>query len=132
MTTRRIERVNELIRREVSEIIQREIKDPNIGFVTVMRVETTSDLYYTTVYASVMGDDRVREKTIEHLNRAAGYIRHLLCASITLRSMPRITFKLDKSIDYTMQINEVLDRIAGEKPQNEPGNTEEKQDEETE
>jgi ribosome-binding factor A len=130
MTARRIERINELIRREVSEIIQREMKDPGIGFVTVIRVTTTNDLYYSTIYASVMGDERARETTIEQLNKAAGYIQHLLSGRITLRNMPRISFKLDTSIDYSLRINEVLDKIAKEKSQENPEDAKEEQDNE--
>lgn len=115
MTTRRIERINELLRREISGIIQREIKDPGIGFTTIMRVETTNDLYYSTVFASVMGEESVRIRTIEHLNKAAGYIKHLLMDRLTMRNIPKISFKLDNSIDYTLRINEVLDKLSREK-----------------
>lgn len=122
MTTRRIERINELLRREISEIIQHEIKDPGVGFTTIMRVETTNDLYYSTVFASVMGEEAVRIRTIEHLNKAAGFIQHLLSGRLTMRNLPRISFKLDNSIDYTLRINEVLDKISREK-ESETGET---------
>ena len=129
MTTRRIERINELLRREISEIIQRELKDPGIGFTTIIRVETTNDLYYSTVYASVMGEEESRKRTIEHLNKAAGYIQRLLSSRLTMRNMPRISFKLDSSVDYSIRIDEILEKISKEKPQEDAEPVEEEQEE---
>ena len=101
-----------MLKRAVSEIVQREMKDPNLGFTTVSRVETSQDLYYATVFTSVMGDERDRKRTIEHLNNAAGYIQHQLSGRIRLRTMPRITFRLDTSIDHSMRIDEILKKIS--------------------
>jgi ribosome-binding factor A len=130
MTTRRIERINELLRHEISEIIHREIKDPGIGFVTIIRVETTSDLYYSTIHTGVMGDERVRARTIERLNKAAGFIQHELSGRLTFRNMPRISFKLDSSVDDSIKIDEILQKIAKKKAEGkDSAKEEEKQDE---
>jgi len=115
MSTRRIEKINELLRREVSEIIQHEMKDPSIGFTTITRVETSKDINYATVFAGVMAKDNTRKKTIEHLNNAAGYIQHKLSGRIRLRTMPKITFKLDTSVDHSLLVNDILKKIAREK-----------------
>jgi len=125
--TRRLEKVNELIRREVSEIVQRDLKDPNLGFTTISRVETTRDLSYAMIYVSVMGDESAKKRTIKHLNKAAGYIQHQLSASIRIRTMPRITFKLDSSVDYSMRINDLLKRIAEDDSNREQNSEEEHQ-----
>ncbi len=126
MSTRRIEKINEMLKRAVSEIIQREMKDPNLGFTTVSRVETSQDLYHATVFASVMGEESARKRTIEHLNHAAGYIQHQLSGRIRLKTMPRITFKLDTSVDYSMRIDEILKKITEENTA-EQGKSEEEQ-----
>ena len=115
MSTRRIEKINELLRREVSEIIQMRVRDPSLGFTTVTRVDTTRDLYYSTIYVSVMGSDDAKERTIEHLNNAAGFIQRELSGSIRLRTMPRLIFKLDASIDHSLRINEVLEQLSKER-----------------
>ena len=103
-----------MLRREISEIIQHEMKDPGIGFTTITRVETSKDINYATVFAGVMGQDNAREKTIQHLNNAAGYIQHKLSERIRLRTMPKITFKLDTSVDHSLRINDILEKIARE------------------
>jgi ribosome-binding factor A len=112
MPTRRIEKINEMLKRAVSEIVQREMKDPRLGFTTVSRVETSQDLCYATVFASVMGNETDRRRTIERLNKAAGYIQHQLSGRIRLKTMPRITFRLDTSIDHSMRIDEILRKIS--------------------
>ena len=116
MAKRRIERINELIKREISGIIEREIRDPGVGFVTVSRVETSGDLSYSTIHTSVLGDERKRDRAIECLNKAAGYIQHQLSGRITLRTMPKIIFKLDTSLDASFRIDAILRKISEENP----------------
>ena len=115
MATRRIEKIKEMLRREVSEIIQRDMKDPAIGFTTVSRAEVSKDLTYASIFVSVMGEEKIRKTTIKRLNKAVGYIQHQLSEKTRLRTMPKITFKLDESIDYSMKIEGILKKIAEEK-----------------
>ena len=124
MSTRRIEKINELLRREISEVIQKEMKDPNLGFTTITRVETSKDIQYATVFTSVMAEDNARKKTIEHLNNATGFIQHQLSARIRLRNMPKLVFKLDTSIDHSMRISNILKKINEEQPPNKDDNGE--------
>jgi len=115
MTARRIQKINEMLRREISEIIQRDMKDPAVGFTTVSRAEISKDLSYASVFVSVMGEEKIRKTTIERLNKAVGYIQHQLSEKTRLRTMPRITFKLDESVDHSLRIDEILKKIAEEK-----------------
>lgn len=119
--TRRIEKINELLRREVSEVLQREMKDPKIGFVTVTRVETSKDLQYSTIFTSIMGDEKERLTAMEHLNHAAGYVQRQLSGKVRLKNMPKIKFKLDTSIDHSIRIDEILRKIADEGHSNDEG-----------
>jgi len=105
-------------RKEISVIIQQEIKDPGIGFITVLDVEMTEDLRYAKVLYSVYGKEEERTKTIQALARAKGYIKHLLGPRIKLRFMPEITFVLDKGQDDLERIDEILKKVEAESAEN--------------
>jgi len=88
--TQRQERVEELLKVEISEILQREIQDPRIGFVTVTDVEITPDLRYARVFISIMGDKTKRDESMKALKHAAGFIRSELGKRIRMRVTPEI------------------------------------------
>jgi len=111
MTSPRLQKINELFKREIGQIIQRDLGNPNIGFTTVSHVEVSADLKYATVRVSVLGDDARRTATVDELNRAAGFIQHLLSQRVTIRTMPRVQFKLDRSLDAVYRVEELLDEI---------------------
>ena len=91
----RITRINDEILKEVSNIIRSELKDPRIGVMTsVIRVDTTQDLKYCKIYISVLGNDEEKEKVMQGIKNASGFIRHLLAERINLRYTP-----LSKLID---------------------------------
>lgn len=115
MATQRPGRVQEALRQEISRIIQSEIKDPRIGFLTVTQVELTPDLRYAKIYFSVLGDDKDRELALKGLNSAKGYIKGLISDRIKLRFMPEISFRIDKSWEHTRNIDDVLKKIKKEK-----------------
>jgi len=115
MSSRRIARVEQLLKQELSMILQQELKDPRIGFITVTRVKVSADLGYAKVYVSVMGDAEAKEKTMSGLGSAAGFIQRLLGPRLKLRTIPRVEFYLDDSVDYGFRINEILDKIEAEK-----------------
>jgi ribosome-binding factor A len=108
-------KMQDLFHKEISLIIQQEIKDPGIGFITVLDVRMTEDLKYAKVLYSVYGSDEERDKTVEALRRAKGYIKHLLGTRIKLRFMPEITFVLDKGQDNLERIDEILKKVEAEK-----------------
>ncbi|HLD82389.1 MAG TPA: 30S ribosome-binding factor RbfA [Candidatus Omnitrophota bacterium] len=117
----RYEKVQEAIRQEASLILQDELKDPRLGFVTITRVEMTPDLRYAKIFFSVLGKDEDYQKTKDALNSAVGFIRKLISERINLKFAPEISFKEDRSGEYSVRIQEVLDEIKElEKPKNEP------------
>ncbi len=98
----RIEKLNQQFRREISSIIQNELNDPRLGFITINRVEITRDLSYAKVYFGVLADGKKTEKVEKGLLSAAGYIRKLLSKRIKIRLSPQLVFKLDKSTEYSI------------------------------
>jgi ribosome-binding factor A len=113
----RFERVQSMLKREVSSIIHDELNDPRLGFITVTKVEMTPDLRYAKIFYSVFGQDEAYKKTKEALDSASGFIRKLVGERMDLRFVPEIAFKEDKSAQYSVRIQEVLDQI---KELNEP------------
>ena len=104
----RIDKINEEVRREVANII-RELKDSRIPIMTsVVAVNVTNDLRYAKIYVSVMGDEITKQKAIEGLKNASGYVRRELGKRLDLRYTPEPMFVLDNSIEHGAYINELL------------------------
>jgi ribosome-binding factor A len=110
----RVSRVAERIKQEMSQILQQELKDPRIGFVTVTGVEVTNDLSQATVYLSVLGGDEQKEATLAALGKGRGFIRTELGRRIQLRHVPELAFKFDSSIEYGSRIERLLDELNRE------------------
>lgn len=109
----RMIRINEEIKREISEIIRHDLKDPRINntMVSVVNVNTTNDLKYSKVYISVMGNEEQKEDVINGLKSARGYIRREIAKRINLRNTPELLFQLDDSIEYGMHLSDILNKI---------------------
>ena len=101
-------RVAEEIKKELSQILQLEFKDPRIGFLTITGVEVTNDLTQAKVYLSVLGSEEQREVTLKALARGKGFLRSELGKKIRLRVVPELIFKFDNSIDYGSKIEALL------------------------
>jgi ribosome-binding factor A len=110
----RVEKVQELMKQEISQIILRELKDPRIGFVTVTSVECTGDLREAKVYVSLMGSESQVKACWSGLNSSLGFIRREIGKRIRLRVTPELSFALDKSLDYSAHIQELLLKIKAE------------------
>ena len=110
----RVSRVAERIKQEMGEILQRELKDPRIGFVTVTGVDVTNDLSQATIYLSVLGNEEQKEATLAALGKARGFIRTELGRRIQLRHVPELAFKFDSSIEYGSRIERLLDELNRE------------------
>lgn len=110
----RAEKVAQAIKKEVGNIIHDELGDPRLGFITIMRVELTRDLQLARIYFSVMGSQEQKDKAQDALDSASGFVRRLIGQRLKLRLTPEITFKLDKSVDYSMDIAEKIERIKNE------------------
>ncbi len=102
------------MKQEISEIILRELKDPRIGFVTVTSVECTGDLREAKVYVSLMGSEQQVKDCWAGLTSSLGFIRREIGRRIRLRFTPEITFTLDKSLDYSAHIQELLLKVQRE------------------
>ena len=115
----RFDRINEEIKKALSEII-REMKDPRISpLTTVMRAEATNDLKQCKVQISVYDkNDEARRETVAQLNRAEGFIAREIGRRIDLRHIPTFEFKLDDSIEYSVRISEILNRLDAERKEN--------------
>jgi ribosome-binding factor A len=107
----RIGRVGEQIKKELSVILQTELKDPRIGFVTVTGVEVTNDLSQAKVFLSVLGDDQQKEETLKALAKGSGFIRSELGRRVRLRHTPELIFKFDTSIEYGGRIEQLLQEL---------------------
>ncbi len=110
----RVEKVQELMKQEVSQIILRELKDPRIGFVTVTSVECTGDLREAKIYVSLMGSEKQVKDCLAGLTSSLGYIRREIGKRIRLRFTPEISLAIDKSLDYSAHIQELLLKIKAE------------------
>jgi ribosome-binding factor A len=117
----RRERVAEEIRAELSEILQHEMRDPRMGWVTVTRVEMSPDLAYAKVFVSIYGSESDLAASLGVLERAAGFIRAELGRRVRLRQTPELHFRADDSIEQSQRIQDLLNRtpIPPETP--EPG-----------
>ncbi|WP_223700193.1 30S ribosome-binding factor RbfA [Sutcliffiella deserti] len=109
--TLRSNRVGEQMKKELSDIIGRKIKDPRVGFVTVTDVEVTGDLQQAKVYISVLGDNDQRQDTLIGLAKAKGFIRSEIGRRIRLRKTPELFFEIDKSIDYGNRIEDLIHEL---------------------
>jgi ribosome-binding factor A len=118
MTSPRIARLRELFKQETSTILQREMKDPRIGFVSVTDVELTPDLRHARIFVSIYGDDEAKAKTMEALTNAAGFFRTELAHRIRLRYAPQIAFRIDDSIEKGDRVNRLLRQVgeSGRRP----------------
>jgi ribosome-binding factor A len=111
---RRSARLAEEIREGVAELIGSKLKDPRIGFVTVTRVELTSDQRLARVYVGVLGDENARRQSLLGLGKAAGFVKRELAQRLRLRLMPDVRFEYDKGLDATDRIARLLEEAKGE------------------
>lgn len=116
MSETRARRVAEQIKKEVSLIINGEIKDPRVSsLASVTEVQLTRDLQHATIYISVYGSEKDKQETFQTLLRAAGFIRSEIGKRIRLRRIPEINFQQDNSLEYGARIEQVLKTLDQEK-----------------
>ena len=111
----RKDKVAEEIKREVSLIVQEELHDPRLGFITITNVDVTPDLRFARIFFSVYGDPEHWKKTQEGLEHASGFIRRMLGERLGLRFVPEIVFQSDHSCEYSILIEERLQEINTQK-----------------
>ena len=110
---RRMERVNVLLRHEISRVLAEEVKDPRVAsVVSVMRVETSPDLHLARVYVSVMGDEADKKATLKALRSAAGFVRRNLHERVVLKSVPTVDFVIDQTIERGAEVLKIIDEAS--------------------
>ena len=109
--SQRLARVEHEVIRELSELIHEELKDPRIGFVTLVGCEVSPDLRHARVFASPMGDKRVQSATMQGLQSAAGFLSVELGKRMRMRRTPTVTFIRDDSIARGVRMTTILDEV---------------------
>lgn len=110
----RSDRVQVQMKREISRILQEELKDPRIGFATITRIDLTGDLRHAKVYFSILGDETSQKAGEAGIQSAAGFIRRLVGERLKLKYVPELSFKLDRSIEYSIGLEKTFERIHNE------------------
>ena len=112
-------RINGEVQKVLAEIIRGEIKDPRISpWTSVVAVEVAPDLKSCKAWISVLGDEEVRKATLAGLKSAEGYIRRQLAKTINLRNTPEITFVMDQSIEYGVNMSRKIDEVMAQDSEN--------------
>lgn len=114
MAEHRQERLNELIKVEVGQMLQRNLKDPRIGFVSVTDVEVSNDYSHVKIFISCLGSEAEKAASMSGLESAKGYIRSELGQRIKLRRTPEIHFLWDDSLERGSRIMELLNEVKKE------------------
>jgi ribosome-binding factor A len=112
MATRRQRRVSELIHRELSMLLMREVRDPRLAGITLTEVRVTQDLQIARVYYTILGDAEEVMAACAALESAGGYLRTQLAARVRLRLVPELVFQLDQSAEYGRRIDDLLAQIS--------------------
>jgi ribosome-binding factor A len=105
---RRPEQVAEIVRQVLAEAIGREVRDPRIGFVTLTRVDVSGDLSHAQVFVMAQGDEAERQRALEGLQSAAGFLRGKIAKALATRTIPELHFELDRGLEHAARINALL------------------------
>lgn len=111
----RLEKINHLIRNEISDLLQRHVKDPRLGnFIAITEVRTSMDLKYARVFVSFLGSDEERKQAMAALDHAKGFFRHELGENLHMRCTPEISFQWDDSIERGSRLLSLMDQVDKE------------------
>ena len=120
MATNRPERVGEAIRNELSQLLQRDVHDPGVGFITLTQVKVSPDLQLARVYYTSMGDEKALKETAKALGRATPFLRRQVAQRLRLRKAPELQFFYDQSIAHHARIEQILQDLKAEAEANPP------------
>jgi ribosome-binding factor A len=112
MSTKRLARLNEQIKREISEILRRDVRDPRVGAVTVTRVEVSGDLWVARVFVRLAGAVEERGEGLAGLEAAAPFMRRLLGRELHIRRVPELHFREDRALDHATRIDRILKDLS--------------------
>ena len=110
--TQRTDRIDELLRQEITEILSREVADPRIGFVTVTDVETAPDLRHARVWVSIIGGRSEKDETVAALGRAMGFVRRELGTRLRLKRIPELHVRLDDTAERGTRVLQLLHELG--------------------
>ncbi|MEW6661204.1 MAG: 30S ribosome-binding factor RbfA [Bacillota bacterium] len=105
-------RVAEEMKKEIADILQNEVKDPRVGFVTITSVELSTDLRNAKIFVSIFGDEEKQRQCLEALHKATGFVRREIGQRIKLRHTPELVFKFDSSIEHGDKIARLLSKVV--------------------
>jgi ribosome-binding factor A len=123
--SQRTDRLDSQIRQELMDLLQREMKDPRLGFATITRVETARDLGHARVWVSVLGSEIERERTMGALRVATPWLRRKLGERLSLRHVPELTVREDDSIASGDRVLQIIQELSGEATEPPPDDAEE-------
>lgn len=126
MAKYRSEKINEEMRKQISDVIRNRVRDPRLApMISVTSVDVTKDLKYAKVYVSVFGSDTEKDESLKILKSSSGFIRREVASKINLRSTPELLFNLDTSIEYGMHIDRLIHSIKEKESNGDEPDTEE-------
>ena len=118
----RIERVNSLLRQEIKELLQRQVKDPRLGsFVTVTEVSTSPDLRHAKIFVSRIGSEEEKQETLNGLAAASGFLRNELAKRLELRRIPELKFHWDDSIERGVYLISLINKVSADNTSHQRG-----------
>jgi ribosome-binding factor A len=112
--SQRTERIADVLRAELAELLLREVRDPRVRLATVSRIEVAADLGHALVHVSVLGDEDQRRAAVAGLESAGGFLRRELARRLSLRQVPALRFALDRGAEHSLRIEELLAGTEGE------------------
>lgn len=113
----RTEKLRQLLKEEVSDILRREIKDPRLGFFTIIDAEITSDLQHAKIFVSILGTPEERKQSMDVLKHAQHFVRQEFGKRVRMKTLPDFQFKLDETVDQGVRILELLEEIKRDEPE---------------
>ena len=114
------ERIQQVIKFKVSQVIQRDLADPRIGLITITRIKLSRDISACTVFYSVLGDDGARSKCAHALEDGRGFIQRAVAKALRTRTTPHLEFEFDQSIEGSVRISELLREELGDPGEDDP------------
>ncbi|ADL51533.1 30S ribosome-binding factor RbfA [Clostridium cellulovorans] len=126
MARYRSEKINEEMKKQISDVIRNRVRDPRLApMISVTSVDVTKDLKYAKVYVSIFGSDTEKDESLKILKNSSGFIRREVASKINLRSTPELLFNLDTSIEYGMHIDRLIHSIKENEDNGDESDTEE-------
>ena len=112
--SQRTDRVADSLRKELSMLLMREVRDPRVALATISRVQVARDLGHARIWISVLGDEATRQQTMEGIEHAKGFLRTQIGRRLKLRVTPELAFELDRGAEYLQDMTELLDKLHKE------------------